>query len=100
MKNLLISAVASLTLAGCVSAGTNFSLDTAYGLQPGQSAQSVVQAMGKPNAQAVDADGNTVLVWVRIDASPVGAKSRVVRLLFDKQGKLIAAPQKPLALGQ
>lgn len=99
MRNIIAVSIAGLILSGCASAGTNYNQDALYGLQPGADIRSVVSALGRPNAEAVDEQGNTVLVWVHSTASVLGAEVRSVRLSFDANGRLISVPQRLAVLG-
>lgn len=96
MRNLILAAVAasSLALAGCVSTGTNFKDSAVRELRVGQSLAEVKELLGKPSATSVDAAGTTV-VWMHTTGSMMGAQSRMVRLRFDKAGKLTEVPQLP-----
>jgi ABC-type uncharacterized transport system auxiliary subunit len=89
MKLWIIGAAFTLTLAGCVSMGTNYNPEAVATLQPGMSQAAVVGLLGKPNATAQNADGTRVLVWTHSKGSALGAKARSVSLLFDAQGNYV-----------
>lgn len=86
-KHLVV--IAALTLAGCVSMGTNYDTAAVDRLQVGMMKAQVVQMLGKPNSITTLPDGRVQLGWVHSTGSMFGAKARAVSLLFDVNDKLI-----------
>jgi len=85
-KHVTISV--ALLLAGC-AAGTNYNPASVSQLQPGMSKERVIALLGTPNTVTTMPNGQTALGWVHATASPFGASSRSVSLIFDASGKLL-----------
>jgi len=85
-KHVTISV--ALMLAGC-AAGTNYNPASVSQLQAGMSKEQVIAMLGKPNTVTTMPNGQTALGWVHAKASPFGASSRSVSLMFDASGKLL-----------
>jgi hypothetical protein len=85
--------VAALTLAGCVSVGTNYDAAAVDRLQIGMSKADVIKALGQPNQVTNYGDGSQKLIWVHSTGSMFGATARSVGLPFNKDGTLTALPK-------
>jgi hypothetical protein len=93
MKNSLLLA-AALTLAGCVSMGTNYDVAAVDRLQVGMTKAEVIGLLGQPNQVVTNSDGGERLVWVHSTGSMFGAEARSVGLPFGPDGKLTDVPAK------
>ena len=78
----------TLMLTGC-AAGTNYNPASVSQLQAGMPKEQVIVMLGKPNTVTTMPNGQTALGWVHATASPFGASSRSVSLVFDASGKLL-----------
>lgn len=86
---------ATVFLAACATSGTKFNFADIEALTPGVSTDAeAIARVGKPNATRINADGSKVLVWVWVQASPVGASNRSAGALFDKSGKFVRITSK------
>ena len=93
MRNLTV--LVSLTLAGCVSMGTNYSDAAVTQLQPGMSKAEVIRLLGSPNSTVSMSDGRVQLGWVHSQGSMFGAKAKTLTLPFGPDGRLLQVPGGP-----
>ena len=91
MKKAMILA-AALSLAGCVSMGTNYDEAAITRLQRGMTKAQVIQLLGQPNQVITTSDGGQRLVWVHSTGSMFGANARSVGLPFSADGRLTDIP--------
>lgn len=91
MRKYLV-AVAALSLAGCVSMGTNYDVAAVDRLRVGMTKAEVIGLLGQPNQVVTNSDGSERLVWVHSTGSMCGANARSVGLPFDRGGKLTDVP--------
>jgi hypothetical protein len=89
-----ICVAAFLTLAGCVSVGTNYDPNRVSALHAGMSEAEVVALLGKPNGVATNANGQRVLFWMHSTGSMFGGSARSLTLVFGPDGRLLEAPTK------
>jgi hypothetical protein len=83
---------AALTLAGCVSMGTNYDPAAVERLRIGMTKAEVIQMLGRPNQVITNSDGSERLVWVHSTGSMFGANARSVGLPFGPDGRLADVP--------
>ena len=90
MKTFL-SLCALLLLSACASQGTKFEMSDVNSMKPGSTTyEQAVEKLGKPRAVAMNADGSKSATWIWAQAGAfVGTQSRGVKILFDKDGKMI-----------
>ena len=82
--------VGVVLVAGCASVGQDFDMTEVDDLQPSVSTfEQVKEKFGKPQSVSNASDGGFVAGWVRSQASPLGASTKSVMIIFDKDGKLI-----------
>lgn len=87
---LFVILTSALLFTGC--AGTNFNYADAKKVTPGMTTDQVVATMGsKPYATEVHGE-ETVFVWVY---GNLAGQVKQVRVRFDKEGHVIAAPVVP-----
>ena len=81
---------AALLLAGCASAGTNFSDQAVASVQPGMSKADVIAMLGPPNAVSTMPDGRQVLAWshVKINSWAGSSLVRSASFVFDADGRV------------
>lgn len=91
MKKSLSAFLATILLAGCGSAGKNFSNQDATSIRNGMTKEEVVQKMGSsPNAVK---DGGNTFVWAYAEKGLVGGfESKAVAFKFDAAGKTYGIP--------
>ena len=95
MKKRYFLVSAALTLAGCVSMGTDYDPAAVNRLQKGMTKAQVIGMLGKPNQVISYADGTERLIWVHSTGSMLGAKARSVGLPFGGDGRLTDVPRQP-----
>ena len=81
-------AVAALSLAGCVSMGTNYDVAAVDRLRVGMTKAEVIGLLGQPNQVVTNSDGSERLVWVHSTGSMFGTNARSVGLPFGPDGRL------------
>ena len=94
MKTKLLASLFGIALLALLSscAGTNFDLADAKKVTPGMTTDQVMTVMKvKPYVTEVHGD-ETHFVWVYGDLT---GRSKQVRVRFDKNGRVIAAPVAP-----
>jgi hypothetical protein len=91
MRKYLV-AVAALSLAGCVSMGTNYDVAAVDRLRVGMTKAEVIGLLGQPNQVVTNSDGSDRLVWVHSTGSMFGANARSVGLPFGPDGRLTDVP--------
>lgn len=88
MKRRILAAVVPVLLAGCATAGNDFSLTTVESLNAGMSQSEVIALLGQPTGRTRLADGSSQLIWSHAKANAFGsARSKAVVLRFDTDGK-------------
>lgn len=92
MKRILPIA-AALTLAACVSMGTNYDAAAVDRLRVGMTKAEVVQLLGQPNQVVNNSDGTQRFVWVHSTGSMLGANARSVGFPFGLDGRLTDVPK-------
>lgn len=92
MKRLVVL-TATLALAGCASAGSNYDPNAVSQIHAGMSKEEVIRLLGKPNTVATMPNGQTVLAWAHTSASVFNVNSRSVSLVFDADGRLLQTYQ-------
>lgn len=85
------SVIVSVALiAGCASVGQDFDMAEVDGLQPSVSTfEQVKRKFGTPQSITNTYDGGFAAGWIRSQASPLGASTKSVMIIFDKDGRLI-----------
>lgn len=86
-------AVAALSLAGCVSMGTNYDVAAVDRLRVGMTKAEVIGLLGQPNQVVTNSDGSECIVWVHSTGSMFGANARSLGLPFGPDGKLTDVPK-------
>lgn len=82
--------VGAVLISGCVSVGQDFEMADVDRMQPMVTTfEQVKEILGKPQSISSTPDGGSVAGWVRSKASPVGASSKSVMIMFDKNAKFI-----------
>ncbi len=81
--------VCIFVIAACATHGKNFDINAIDSLAPGETTiQEAIAKLGKPVTKSKLANGETILGWNYIIASPVGAKSRFAQIKFSADGKM------------
>lgn len=95
MRKALVS-FAVILLTACATSGTKFEMSAVNTMQPGVTTyQEAVAKLGKPHGVSIAADGAKNVVWAWAQAGGfTGVQSRAVRILFDKDGKMIRVAGK------
>lgn len=89
MKKYL-AAFAIIAIAGCAQVGNKFDIAKADALQPGITTLDEAKAqLGAPTSVSTDAQGNQVVRWKYVSASPIGAQGARVDIVFDATGKMV-----------
>ena len=95
MRNAIVL-FAAFWLAACATSGTKFEMSAVNAMQPGVTTyEEAVAKLGKPHGVTIAADGAKNVVWSWAQAGGfTGIQSRAVRILFDKDGKMIRVAGK------
>lgn len=93
MKRILIIGLAIYLLAGCASAGRNFSFSEARKIQAGMSEQDVIRLLGPPSMVTTKGD-TQVWVWSYATAGALSVRSKSVSAVF-QNGAVREAPNIP-----
>ncbi|MBA4087289.1 MAG: hypothetical protein C0491_05745 [Novosphingobium sp.] len=89
----IIPLVAALTLAGCISMGTNYDPAAVDQLQVGMTKAQVMQMLGQPNQVITLAGGGQKLIWIHSVGSMFGANARSLGLTFGPDERLQEIPK-------
>lgn len=88
MKKFLAALV--VVLAGCAHVGNKFDLDKADTFQAGVTTlEQAKEQLGEPSAVSTDAEGNQLVRWKYVTASPVGASGARIDIVFNKAGTMV-----------
>ncbi|HEL3767624.1 outer membrane protein assembly factor BamE domain-containing protein [Stenotrophomonas maltophilia] len=93
MKRILIICLAIYLLAGCASAGHNFSFNDARKIQTGMSEQEVIRLLGPPSMVTTKGD-TQVWVWSYATAGALSVSSKSVSAVF-QDGVVREVPNIP-----
>lgn len=81
--------LSSLVIAACATHGRSFDINAIESLVPGESTdQEAIAKLGKPVSKHKLPNGETILGWNYIIASPLGAKSKFAQIQFHPDGKM------------
>jgi outer membrane murein-binding lipoprotein Lpp len=91
----LYAIVSVVAMAGCASAGQDFSMAEVDAMKPGVTTlQDAVAKLGKPSSTNSVTNGVQIVSWIRVTSSPVGATSKSVAILFDREGRMLRVGSK------
>lgn len=90
MKKLLIIVSTLMLLTGCATRGEKFEMTDVNAMQPGVTTfEEAREKLGKPRGTKFDENGNKIVTWMWIQAGLAGREARGVRILFDKDDKMV-----------
>lgn len=88
--------LATVCLTACATSGTKFEMSDANAMRPGVTTyQDAVGKLGKPNGMRMAPDGSRSVLWswAQVDLFTQG-QARAVRILFDKDSRMIRVQGK------
>lgn len=95
MRKLLIIVSTLVLLTGCATRGEKFEMSDVNTMQPGVTTLSdAKEKLGKPRGTKFDENGNKIVTWMWVQASMVGRDARGVRIMFDKDDKMVRVTGK------
>ncbi len=84
-----IPLVFAFVIVGCATHGRSFDINAIDSLVPGETTiQEVIAKLGKPVNTGKLPNGETILGWNYIIASPFGAKSKFAQIQFYPNGTM------------
>ncbi|MBR8193130.1 hypothetical protein KDW82_29330 [Burkholderia vietnamiensis] len=91
----VVALAAIFGLSGCVHMGHDFDISYVDSLKPDVSTlDEVITVLGKPNTVTYGPHGGQIDQWIYGEASLIGANTKRVALLFDKDKKFVQIMNK------